>query len=205
MKRATCLFLAACGGLALFAGCVNFSRPEPDRRQYLFDLGPAPAPAARPLDATLEVSRFTVAPAFDRKELVYRRGGNEYATDFYHTLILYPGPLLADMVRVRLAAAGLFRNVVTPASRAEADYLLEGDVRELYGDFRDAAPTAVLELDFILLRAPYRQIVWHQAYRRAEKIARATPADLLSGWDAELRKILDQLATDLAAAVGAKP
>lgn len=186
-------------GLFLFSfllclgGCVRLDRPAPERNTFVLDV-------ARPAveqggEGRLQVRRLEVFSRFSGTGFVYRLGELNYAADFYNRFLSLPGTLLAEEARQWLAAAGLFESVV---SQGPADYLLEGEVSALYGDFREK-PQAVLEIRFTLLEAggARPRILIQQTYRQAVPMAVNSPEFLVNGWNEGLADILTSLEGDL--------
>lgn len=137
-------------GLAL-VGCT-LSRPPVVKQTYLLDAERTGAPAT-PLPVSVRVGAFSVAPPFEGKGLVYRLDDSRYESDFYHEFFVSPRAMAADRTARWLRRSGLFRNVLAGSVSGDTDYLLEGQVSELYADFRDRAkPAAVVSVQFYLSR-----------------------------------------------------
>ena len=78
-----------------------------------------------------------------------------------------------------LQASGLFKTVLDTPSQVLPDYVLEGAVSSLYGDFRDLDnPKAVLEIQFFLIAAknPETNIVAQGQFRKELNIETVSPA-----------------------------
>src|SRR5215831_14118143 len=129
--------LAATLGCAL-AGC-SLSRPSPIKDTYLLQASLPKQPVATPHPAVLKVGTIAVAAPFRGKGLVYREGDLKYETDFYNEFLVSPSVMLTESASAWLAAAHLFQDVLPASANADGDYVLEGFVSELYGDFREGA------------------------------------------------------------------
>lgn len=187
---------------ALNVGCINISRDYPERSYYM--LQAERGGAARPVagESVLRVLHFRATPTFSRNEFVYRTGETTYSPDFYHAFFVSPGDLMTEQSIRWLTSAGLFKAVVGVYSQSDADYSLEGAVNALYGDFRERnKPCAVMELCFCLLRENRgaRELVFCKTYSQSVKMASSSPEALVDGWNVALKKILEELESDLAA------
>jgi cholesterol transport system auxiliary component len=205
MRRPHRLALALLGGLLAVGGCLSTSRPYPAKQRFVLDASrEAPLPP-RAEGLLLEVPPFGEGPRLAGRELVYRTGEAEYASDFYAEFWAPPGALVADVARRWLAGSGVFGGVVQPGSALRPPLVLQGWVSELYGDYRDpAAPKAVLALHVMLLdrRGAAPRILLERDYRAEGSAAAATPEALVAAWDADLGQVLGSLEADLRTAVG---
>jgi uncharacterized lipoprotein YmbA len=202
LRRAAWLLAALASAGA--AGCVSLNRPYAAVREYVIEAPPAAkaAAAAAPAGTILKVRNFRVAPPFDSRKFVYRRGDGAWESDYYHELLAPPGAMLAGVVERSLAASGSAGAVVPSSSQASPTFELEGTIQEWYADYRDASdPRAALSIEFILLdiRGATR-IALHKTYREEAKLEKAGPEALVQGWSEALGRILTSLGNDLATA-----
>jgi cholesterol transport system auxiliary component len=152
---------------------------------------------------SLRVGRMRVAAAYSGTALLYRMNEVRVVSDPYNQLIAEPGPMLADQIAAWLERARLFQSVAHPDTSLPADYVLEGTVTELYGDFRPGqAPAAVLAIQLVLIdltgtlpRSTYTQVIAQRV-----KLPAASPDALVRGYGQALTALLAQLTTDLETA-----
>jgi ABC-type uncharacterized transport system auxiliary subunit len=106
-------------------------------------------------------------------------------------------------VRKGLAASGLFKYVVGPSNQLQPNYVLEGSINSLYGDFQNLnAPAAVMEVEFFLHReqADNPGLVMQKRYLKSVPLSSRSADALVKGWDQALEGILAELISDLKAA-----
>lgn len=196
MNRAAALALA----FLAVAGCSSpLERSYPDKQRYVIRVK-RDTPVLAGEHGQLRVERLRVATLFERKGFVYRTGDTQYEDDFYNVFYAQPGTLLRGAIREWLERAGIFGSVVDASQPAEPDWLLEGQVWRLYGDFRDpAAPRAVLDLELALIdaRDPRMPARLAKRYSREVALERAAAADLVEAWNVALVSILEELEADL--------
>jgi cholesterol transport system auxiliary component len=169
------LVLAGCGQSAVA-----------NRKYYLLDTVRQAPPASFHSPATLRVRPFGVDQAFAGKALVYRVAAFRYEPDFYDQFLVAPGVMVMEKTRDWLADSGLFQRVYSAHGPEEATYVLEGNVIEMYGDFRNvSAPQAIMEIRFYLQARPDADeaVVLARTYRAETPIAERT---------ADLEKVLAQ-------------
>lgn len=177
--------LTAGAGLAGGAGC-SVRRAALPQRTYLLQAPPAGPATEGEAGGVLLVRPVRVAPAFDSRAFVVRRGGGEFATDAYHGFLLSPGSMLTEVWATWVRGLGVFREVTTGGSLVAPSHALEADVVELCGDYREAtAPKAVLEVTFRLLH-PLGQrpgVVWQRTRREVVPLRQAGAEELVAGWN----------------------
>lgn len=191
---ASCLF-----SLVLIAGgCAGGTAH--DKQYYILEAARPGEAIQPPIDASLEVHRFSVDVAFSTKGLVYRLDEFEYETDAYRQFLIAPGIMITERTRDWLADSGLFGRVLPVSSRVAADYTLEGNVTALYGDFsNESAPAAVVEIRFFLLENtdPTETVAVAQTYRAATPVRDRTAEVFVEALDRSLADILARLEADL--------
>lgn len=187
------------------AGC-GLTRPTPVKQTYLLEAQPAAqaaqATAAAPKPFALKVGTITVAAPFRGRTLVYRETDIKYEADFYSEYFVAPAAMLTEATTSWLASAGLFREVLPGASTADGDYLLEGFVSELVGDFRDTAkPAAVIRAKFFLsdTHTLGGGVVWNREFTQRVALRERSPDAVATGLNQALTALLADLSRELAA------
>ena len=181
-------------------GCATLDKNYPERNYYILNVSNE-AQNSPPVSGTiLEVRRFEISPSFSGREFVHRIGDMSYESDFYNQFFRPPSSLTTDEVRKWFSESGLFKNVVDPSNNVEPNYVLEGNVSELYGDFRATnEPKAVLRIQFFLTEetSANPKIVFQNNYRREVVLSSNSAQDLVKGWNEALEQILTALSSDL--------
>jgi cholesterol transport system auxiliary component len=186
--------------IATLWGC---SRPSPVKQTYLLQAPVATQASASPRAATLKVGTIAVAAPFRGKSMVYREGDLKYESDFYNEFFVAPSAMLTEGAATWLAGAGVFREVLPAAANADGDFVLEGFVSELYGDYRDAAnPAAVLTGKFFLIdnRVLTGVPVWQTELKQRVALANRSPDSLALALNGAWAAMLGDLAREIAAA-----
>ena len=202
----TGLMLAATALPLLFAGCLGGKAAQQQaaaqKRTFVPVAGSAKPLAPAPLFAAVKIRPFRALPPFDARAFIVRRAGGECAADFYNGWIVAPQELIRGQAARYLEEAGLFSAVYDAASGTVAPLSIEGIVSELYLDFSQATPEAVVSLRLLVLdeRTPSFDVLF-----TAEKGARvpldpAGSAAASHAFGAALTQTLEALARDLAAA-----
>lgn len=194
--------------IILVAGCIKPEHRSVSKRQFLIE-------AERTVQATrniadkpagvLEVQRFGIVSRFEGKGLVYKIGAVEYESDFYNEFLTAPQSMITEVIYTWLTQAGLFDSVVYADSRLRADYILEGNILALYGDFTDpeGIGQAVMEIQFFLIdeKQHVKRKLLGGAYRSTQEVETRTATDLVRAYNLCLENILRRLERDIQASL----
>ncbi len=183
------------------SGCASM-RPRHEVMTYTLDLARGPGAAADASTIVLHIGRFDVSRRYEGESLVYRTGEFEYEADYYNRFLTPPGTMIREQVKKWLSRSPIVADVADRRSGSRADYTLEGEVIELYGDFRDkAAPAAVVEMQMMLLKEgePRTEIVFQETYSQKVPLEQTSVRMLLAGFKEALLAIMADFEADLAA------
>jgi cholesterol transport system auxiliary component len=188
--------------LVFLSGCVSLEKSYPDRRYFALELAPGKTPNSTS-DRILSVASLRISPRYADRSFVYRTSTAAYEADFYNQFLTAPDSMIAEELRKGLAASELFKYVVGPANPLQPNYVLEGSINALYGDFRDPnRPVAVLEIEVFL----YNQdpaaagVSLQKRYEKSVPLSEKSPEALVKGWDQALADVVAALVADLKAA-----
>ncbi len=189
------LFAAVC----LLTGCL--ARPHLDKQSFIFDPPSRPAPAIASGGRVLGIRTLQVAAPFDGRAFVYRSGEFSYDRDPYAEFMVRPADGLAAPISNWLRESGAFSEVVETGSALQPNTLVEIQVGQLYGDFRQTEKgAAVLAMRFVFLDAPNGvpgKLLLQREYSRVIPLPVRTAAALMAGWNQALAQILDSAAQDV--------
>jgi ABC-type uncharacterized transport system auxiliary subunit len=199
-RRPNNIFIAFLLGCILGAtGCL--SRPALHKQTFLFN---APAIGATNIVAggrVLGIRSLQIAAPFDRRSLVYRTGEFSYVGDPYAEFLESPAEELMEPVRGWLLRDGNFQEVVNRGSALKPDTLVEINISQLFGDFREPNhPTAILTMRFTFFDAPDGvpgKVILQREYSRSIPLGAPSATALMKGWDQALEQILGEVSSNL--------
>jgi len=188
--------------IALAIGCPNVNKPYPERTFFLFEVS-SPTQIATVQGTSADVNRFSISPRSEGREFIYRTTDLEYKSDFYNQFFRPPHNIITEAARQWINESELFADVLTPVSQAIADYQIEGNIIELYGDYRNlASANAVMSIQFYLLKISEDgsdpDILLSKTYTSEQPIGTASPQNLMNGWNLALEDILGEFLKDLS-------
>jgi ABC-type uncharacterized transport system auxiliary subunit len=208
MKNSYRLLATAGLALALAAGCVSLKREYPQRKLYSLGAGRAGSLGAPETGPTVRIQPFRASSGLESTEFVYRTGESSYETDFYYAFFTFPADQVQSAAVRWLKDSGKARVVLGRMSSVRPDYVVEGNLSGLHGDFRDKEkPQAVIEAELLLIdnRPLEPLLLFGRTYRQSKPIGSATPDALVKGWEEGLSEILAAFEKDFSAALERPP
>jgi uncharacterized lipoprotein YmbA len=199
-----CISQQVARGLPLFlllsSGCVSIERSYPDKRYFVIEVPRGADPSNPAGERILSVAHLRISPRYADRSFVYRTSDAGYESDFYNQFLASPDTMISEEIRKALAASHQFKYVLGPSDAQQPNYVLEGSVNALYGDFRNLnRPAAVLEIEFFLYNENSANpgIVTQKRYTKSVPLSERSPEALVKGWDQALSEIVAALAADL--------
>ncbi len=184
----------------LLTGCVNLEQSHPGKHSFMLDATQTEDITFHETEEALTVRRIRVISKYEGKGLVYRLDEFRYESDFYNEFFISPVSMLTEEISKRLSGSGLFKFVVAPSSIMDTNYILEGTVTSLYGDYSiKKAPKAVMEIQFFLLQETDASptIIFQNQYFKEEPLSDNTPDDLVKSLNVAFNEIMTEFETDM--------
>ncbi len=189
-------------GILLFPGligCAKLEKNYPQRNYYILSALNERQNSPPISGSVLEIPRLKISPSFSGREFVYRKSDLIYESDFYNQFFKSPSSLITDEVFNWFSESGNFKHVVDSSYDVDVNHTLQGNVAELYGDFRvSASPKAVLGMQFLLTDSSLTpRIIFQNNYRKEISLETNSPKSLVKGWNEALKQILTELEYDM--------
>lgn len=187
------LFLITFISVAL---CACISRPYLAKQQYILQAGHPAFKIKAPLNANLSVEPALAAPPFDGNTFIYRTSNSHYISDFYNLFMTTPAIQVTSNLTEYLKALRLFTHTNTAELLLPATYHLKSQLIGLYANYvNDAAPKAVVEIQYILLQKG--QIILSKTIKTQTRLAKKSTSALVTAWNKALTKNFNHLAKAL--------
>jgi len=194
--------IAALAAVWLVTGCLSLSREYPEKRYYALEAR-REGEARSPHPGTLRVRALRFARGFEERMLVFATGEHRFESDFYHEFFFPVHEMISGALTGWLEQTGVFEEVVTTGSLAEADFVLEGAVRRVYGDLREpGAPAAVVSLHVLLLEndAVAPRILLNREYEMRARATAREPGAIVAAMNDALHEAFSEIERDVAEA-----
>lgn len=187
----------------LLTGCGSFfKQPNPNKETFLLpSMGGLPdGEMSGDVGTVVAVRPFHIVRAYGDKSLVYRLSEVHVEQDYYNTWLVSPDAMITDRMREWLASSGAVGQVQTTGSLLKADYVVEGNVTELYGDYTGKTPAAVIELKLTVMpvaREASGGAILHKTYKATLPMADREPGTLVEALGNGLEVIFTDFGADL--------
>lgn len=191
------ILLSALAISAICLACAPLNRSYPDKKYFVLDIQNKPAFKAALGNTVVRVKSFKAPQQYQNKNFVYRIGEHEFATDFYNEFLAPPPRMLAEEAAAWLESSGLFKHVITQSSQLLPDFIIEGSIENLYGDFssqKDARAVVSIKLFLIDARRARSTILIQRTYDGSHPLKDNSPEALVAGWNKGLADIFDEFA-----------
>jgi ABC-type uncharacterized transport system auxiliary subunit len=176
--------------------CASLSRPSPKIEHYSLEYAP-PSLERAPLPLVIRVERFSAAPLYDSRQIVYREKPFSRDAYVYHRWRSAPADLFTYFLARDLKASGLFSGVLPHDSRQSAAFSLEGSVDEFLESDLEDAWEAVLSFSVTLCAAREpdvsKRILFQKSYQATKPCKLKNPR--------ALAEAMSQAMSDLSAEV----
>jgi cholesterol transport system auxiliary component len=188
------------GGVAL-AGCsVLPQQAYVQRREWPLDVRRTPALPPRSRGRVLLVRAIRAAPGLESRGLQWLQRDGSLHTDFYEQWAVPPAQAVEDDLRQWLADAGLFRSVLAPGSRLDADLVLEGELDTFLADLNAGVARASLALVLLDQRSGTVKVLLQKTETAEVTLTDTAPPGLVESLKAALVAVFGKAERDIAAA-----
>ncbi len=184
----------------LMTSCSSFSRPSPKIEHYSLEYAAPSLGRLDPLPLVIKVERFSAAPLYDTRQIVYREKPFSRDVYVYHRWRSSPADLVTYFLSRDLRLSGLFSGVLQHDSGQVGLYELEGSVDEFLESSLDETWEAVLTFSVTLLESNQpdisKRVLFQKSYHAKKECRQKNPrslADAMSQAMADLsaRVIMD--------------
>ncbi len=182
----------------LLSGCF-FGR-SPETKYYTLDYSPA-IPAERlergPYPFTVRLREPTIAEAYRRSQIVYRKSAYQMQFYSFHLWAVDPERMVGDLLFKHLRAARLFENVTRIAQTVPPDFQITCDVRAIEEFDSPDMWYAHLAVEYQLLDERTGDVLWKQLYDLRKAVPQQEPVYVVRELAALISVAHDRLVEEL--------
>ena len=188
------------GGVAL-AGCsVLPQQAYVQRREWPLDVDRTPVLPPRARGRVLLVRSVRAAPGLESRGLQWLQRDGSLHVDFYEQWAVPPAQAVEDDLRQWLGDAGLFRAVLAPGSRLDADLVLEGELDTFLADLNAGVARASVALVLLDQRPGTVKVLLQKTATAEVTLTDTAPPGLVEALKAALVAVFGKAERDIAAA-----
>jgi cholesterol transport system auxiliary component len=188
--------------LLFIPSCLNTQSIYPEKKYFLLEITQEQslpnqftiAPAKNQKNfGILRIAKIRMSPPYTGKGFIYKKSINTFDTDFYNEFLVSPDDMLAELIRKWMASSGLFDRVTCSPGHFKENYILEGAVTTMHGDYSDMNhPFAVFCIQFFLIKDSglNYQLIFQKNYAKKLSIDKHNTQSLVQGWNKALTQIM---------------
>ncbi|WP_462320877.1 ABC-type transport auxiliary lipoprotein family protein [Halochromatium sp.] len=182
----------------LLAGCGSSG---PTQRDQFFTLQPQVriTPSTQTLPASVLITPLASHGFLGGTQILFRTAADPLQVQRYHHLLWeeVPGRAIAAALISALRTAGAFEYVVSVADRAQADFMLNGELTRLEHLPTADPPQVSAAFNLTLIANHNRSIQFAQSYSGQEPTTASTPQDMARAFNRLLARLLSQAVDDI--------
>ncbi len=176
----------------VLAGC-SLERPYAERRQWPLVARRGRVERARAGAPVLVVRGLRAGPGLEVRGLQSLQADGSIRTEFYEEWAAPPAQAVEEAVRGWLADSGLFGAVVAPASRIEADQVMEGELTGLWTIPATRQAHAAVGVTVLAQRAAVTRVVLQRRFVAEAPMAGNSAREAVEAQTAALAAVLAQI------------
>ncbi len=185
--------------------CSIGGKPKYEIENYILDYETPTLEKQAQLDGTMRFDRFTIDSAYNTQNMIFRT--DNYSLDFfnYNRWAVNPADMVADNLLRDMQASRLFRAVFSRYTVEEADFLLQGGVREFFLRVEKNNKIAVISLEITLKNSNHveanKRIIFQKKYHHEELLTEQTPRGYCQAMSQALKILSQQIIIDVYQAI----
>ena len=190
--------------LGLSCGCVKLSdlkQTGVETTYYTLEYDPPATAAAEPISDVLRINRFTAAPLFSSKKIIYKRKKFQTGEYLYHQWHVRPAEEIASLLTRDMRQSGLFPAVMGPAGVVPAAVSIGGNLESFLEDDTRTPWQAVLSLEIRLIDETEpdidKRVLMQKVYTAVEPCARKNPRATAEAMSRAMQRISKEIVKDV--------
>jgi ABC-type uncharacterized transport system auxiliary subunit len=182
----------------LMSACTTVRQPRLKIEHYTLEYAP-PGPRSKrpPLPVILKIERFSVAPSYNARQMVYRDRSFKRELDPYHQWRAHPGDLVSDHLARDMRHSGLFKAAVQEGSALTATHIIEGSLDEFFEWNDEAGRRSVLSVTATLITAKEvdisKRVLFQKTFRALEPMREKTPRGLAEAMSEAMSRVSGEI------------
>lgn len=181
--------------------CSIGGKPQYEIEYFLLDYQAPTWEKQTQFDGTMRFDRFTIDSAYNTQNMIFRT--DNYSLDFfnYNRWAVNPADMVADDLLRDMQASSLFHAVFSRYTVEDADFLLQGGIREFFLRVEKNSKIAVISLEITLKNYNQvkgnKRIIFQKKYHHEELLTEQTPRGYCQAMSQALKILSQQIINDV--------
>jgi ABC-type uncharacterized transport system auxiliary subunit len=168
------------------------------RRDWPLDVQRSAAARPNPRGRVLLVRSVRAGPGLEARGLQWLQRDGSVHLDFYEQWAVPPAQAVEDDLRRWLGDSGLFKAVVAPGSRLNADFILEGELNTFMADLGTGVARVALALVLLDQRQGSTKVLLQRTETAEARLADNEPPAIAKAMQAAIVDVLQRTEADVA-------
>jgi len=177
----------------LLAGCGLAERPYAERRQWPLVARRPRTERARANAPVLLVRNLRAGPGLDTRGLQSLQADGSIRSEYYEEWAAPPAEGVEEALRGWLADSGLYRAVLAPGSRLDADQVLEGELTGLWTIPATGQAHCAIGITVVAQRGATTRVLLQNRFSAEAPLAGTSPREAVQAQSAALAAVLAQV------------
>lgn len=183
------------------SACISLKQPQQEITYYSVSSAKI-KPVDTPLPFTLKVDRFSVAPQYNSRQIIYSNKPNTSSSYSYHKWHLNPGLMISDVLFRNIKQSGSYKAVFPYSINLPVHFILKGHIDDFYElDYKDRWE-AHLTLTITLINEnepdPAKSIRLQKTYTETVPCAQKNPQSLAEAMSRAAAEISSDIIKDIS-------
>ena len=193
----------------LLTGCFGSKAPSVAVKHYMLEYSPARVESRFAADDVIKVERFTGAPEYLSRDMVYRPLPFVREAYRYHRWNAAPVDMIQGLLLRDIRQTGFFKAVLSYEDAGAARYIVEGQLMEFLEIDEKDLSVASLAIGIMLVDTAkenaLEKILFQKIYRLTEPLGSSRrPGALAQGMSAVMARFSRELIGDLDSIIAAQ-
>ena len=184
--------------LVLFMGaCASLKEPRKKIEFYTLEYEPPKNSGLQPLPFVIKLVRFSVAPAYNTDQMIYRDKAFRRDAYIYRKWRANPGDLVTYFLSRDMKRSGLFKAVLPFDSTFPSSFAVEGSVDQFFEWDTEKSWKAVLAVSITLMAENEpdisKRVLFQKTYGKTELCKRKNPRALAEAMSQAMAGVSEEI------------
>lgn len=185
----------------LMGSCLGLKGPNKKIEFYTLEYEPPQVTGLQPLPFVIRLVRFSVAPAYNTNQMIYRDRSFRREAYVYHRWRVNPGDLVTYFLSRDMKQSGLFKAVLPYDSAFPSSFVVEGSVDQFFEWDTKKSWKAVLTASITLMAEDEpdisKRVLFQKTYGKKEVCRQKNPGALAEAMSRAMAGVSEEIIKDV--------